>query len=55
MISKGMQENMGSFVNNAEQPKNVLSEEEKQTVQNTRSDDDYIFINGKMVKNPNTK
>ena len=55
MISKGMQENMGSFVNNAEQPKNVLSEEEKQTVQNTQSDDDYIFINGKMVKNPNKK
>ena len=55
MISKGMQENMGSFVNNAEQPKNVLSEEEKQTVQNTRADDDYIFINGKMVKNPNKK
>jgi len=55
MISKGMQENMGSFVNKNPQPQNELSEEEKQTVKNTKTDDDYIFINGKMVKNPNKK
>ena len=52
MISKGMQENVGSFVN---VPKNELSDEEKQTVSKANTEDDYIFINGKMIKNPNKK
>ena len=55
MISKGMQENMGSFVNVLAAPKNELSDEEKQTVSKANTEDDYIFINGKMIKNPNKK
>ena len=55
MISKGMQENVGSFVNVLAAPKNELSDEEKQTVSKADSEDDYIFINGKMIKNPNKK
>lgn len=55
MISKGMQENVGSFVNVLAAPKNELSDEEKQTVSKANTEDDYIFINGKMIKNPNKK
>ena len=55
MISKGRQENVGSFVNVLAAPKNELSDEEKQTVSKANTEDDYIFINGKMIKNPNKK
>ncbi len=55
MISKGMQENVGSFVNVLAAPKNELSDEEKQTVSKANTEDDYIFISGKMIKNPNKK
>ena len=55
MISKGMQENVGSFINVLAAPKNELSDEEKQTVSKANTEDDYIFINGKMIKNPNKK
>lgn len=51
MISKGLQENVGSFTP-AEPPKAELSEEEAQTLGEVASEEDYIFINGKMVKNP---
>lgn len=55
MISKGMQENVGSFVNVPTANTAELSEEEEKAAADAGSDDDYIFINGKMVKNPNKK
>ena len=47
VISKGVQESVGSFVAEAE------DEAEDDISFVTDSDSDYIFVNGKMVKNPN--
>lgn len=55
MISKGLQENVGSFVPKEAPSPNTLTQEEQQAVNSADSEDDYIFINGKMVKNPNKK
>lgn len=55
MISKGLQENVGSFVPKEAKSVNDLSQEEQQVVNSADSDDDYIYVNGKMVKNPNKK
>ena len=54
MISKGLQDSVGDFVdavitNEATQEDIEL---EKQAIENTNSDDDYIFVNGKMIKTP---
>ena len=53
MISKGLQENVGVFVEENIPKPSALSDEEMQAVKDSISDDDYIFINGKMIKNPN--
>ena len=51
MVSKGMQENVGSFVNPANE--NSITDEERLAAAGANTQDEYIFINGKMVKNPN--
>ena len=60
VIAKGVQESVGYFTGDNVQY--VLTEEEVQreteAVENANSDDDYIFVNGRMIKNPaktNTK
>lgn len=53
LISKGMVENLGAIEGSEPKPKSVITEEEKETVINMRSNDDYVFVNGKMIKNPN--
>lgn len=46
VISKGIQDSMGSFV-----VEDILEEEPVVVVGDSESD--YVFVNGKMVKNPN--
>lgn len=53
LISKGVQENVGHFVGVEAAPKNEVTEEDKAAAMNIRSDGDYVFVNGKMIKNPN--
>ena len=54
VIAKGVQESVGYFTGDNVQY--VLTEEEVQreteAVENANSDDDYIFVNGRMIKNP---
>ncbi len=50
MVSKGMQENVGSFVNVITEPEPI--DEERLAAASTNTSDEYIFINGRMVKNP---
>ena len=50
MVSKGMQENVGSFVDVISEAEPV--DEERLAAASGNTDDEYIFINGKMVKNP---
>ena len=53
IISKGMQENVGPFVGVQPVKKEAVTEDDIIAASELRSDDDYIFVNGKMVKNPN--
>ncbi|MBR1483190.1 MAG: DUF624 domain-containing protein [Ruminococcus sp.] len=48
MVSKGLMETVGDFVN-------PVPEEEPISVITDNTEDDYIFVNGKMIKNPNKK
>ena len=54
VIAKGVQESVGYFT--GENVEYVETEEdlkrEKEAIQNADSDDDYIFVNGRMIKNP---
>ena len=54
VIAKGVQESVGYFT--GENVEYVETEEdlkrEKEAIQNANSDDDYIFVNGRMIKNP---
>ena len=53
VIAKGVQESVGYFTGDNVQY--VLTEEEVQreteAVENANSDDDYVFVNGRMIKN----
>ena len=55
VISKGLQDTVGSFTD-ISQP-TISDEDEKlleqQALENASSTDDYVFVNGKMVKNTN--
>ena len=53
IISKGMQENVGPFVGVQPVKKEAVTDDDIIAASELRSDDDYIFVNGKMVKNPN--
>ena len=53
LISKGMTDNLGEIKSSDPKPKPVITEEEKETVINMNSNGDYVFVNGKMIKNPN--
>lgn len=49
MVSKGLIESVGDFVN-------PIKEEVADTpIVTENTEDDYIFVNGRMVKNPNKK
>ena len=48
MVSKGLIENLGEFVD-------PVVEEEPVVIHTENTEDDYIFVNGRMVKNPNKK
>ena len=49
MVSKGLIESVGDFVN-------PIKEEVVDTpIVTENTEDDYIFVNGRMVKNPNKK
>lgn len=54
VISKGVQDSVGYFTGDHVQY--VLTEEDEQreseAIENADSDDDYIFVNGRMIKNP---
>lgn len=47
LLSKGVQEELGSFV------KKPAPKEEKIEIKTDNTEDDYIFVNGKMIRNPN--
>ena len=49
MVSKGLIENVGDFVDP------IPVEEDPVIFDDTNTEDDYIFVNGRMVKNPNKK
>lgn len=53
IIAKGLQENVGYFVGAQTQPNETLTEDEKKAAKELSTDDDYVFVNGKMIKNPN--
>lgn len=53
LIHKGMEENLGAIKKEEAAPVNIITEEEKETAVNMHSNDDYVFVNGKMIKNPN--
>lgn len=53
IISKGMQANVGPFVGVEPVKKEAVTEEDKNAAQELNSEDDYVFVNGKMIKNPN--
>lgn len=55
MISKGLQENMGSFLDYELLPEEKEKGEEDMTLHTVNEEDDYIFVNGRMIKNPNKK
>ncbi|MBQ4237960.1 MAG: hypothetical protein II698_01495 [Ruminococcus sp.] len=46
MVSKGVIENVGDFVD-------PIVEEEPIEIHTVNTEDDYIFVNGRMIKNPN--
>ena len=48
MVSKGLIENVGDFVH-------PVAEEEPVEIETENTEDDYIFVNGRMVRNPNKK
>lgn len=53
VISKGLQESVGSFTApEFTEPTEENTEFEKQAVENADNNDDYIFVNGRMIKNP---
>lgn len=47
LLSKGVHEELGSFV------KKPGPKEEKIEIKTDNTEDDYIFVNGKMIRNPN--
>ncbi len=53
IISKGLQESVGSFVGIAAEKTNERTEEDLANEQNiaANSDSDYVFVNGRMIKN----
>ncbi len=58
MVSKGMQEVVGYFTGENRLSVKPLSESEKEELIERTSDnteDDYIFVNGRMIRNPNKK
>lgn len=59
MISKGVQENVGYFVKSKMHRNQAIAQEaaEEPAIERNleNSEDDYIFVNGKMIKNPNKK
>lgn len=55
IITKGLQENVGSFTGGSAFVSNEFEEKvekalEKQALEKADSDDDYVFVNGKMIK-----
>ena len=48
MVAKGLIENVGDFVH-------PVAEEEPVEIETENTEDDYIFVNGRMVRNPNKK
>ena len=57
MISKGLQDSVGSFTATPEieEPAEDEIGPEIQAFQNAESNNDYIFVNGRMIKNPAKK
>lgn len=57
MISKGLQDSVGSFTATPEieEPAEDEIGPENQAFQNAESNNDYIFVNGRMIKNPAKK
>lgn len=53
LISKGMTDDLGEIKSSEPKPQSIITEKEKETVINMNSNDDYVFVNGKMIKNPN--
>ena len=53
IISKSMRENVGEFVGVADGEPKEASREEPTAPESLESDSDYVFVNGKMIKNPN--
>lgn len=57
VISKGLQESVGEFTGTPEtsEPAENEIQLEQQALENADNNDDYIFVNGKMIKNPAKK
>jgi uncharacterized membrane protein YesL len=57
IIAKGLQESVGSFTDNAKHIEQTAEDiqHEKQVVASADASSDYIFVNGRMVKNNNKK
>ena len=49
MVSKGLIESVGDFVNP------IKEEVDDTPIVTDNTEDDYIFVNGRMIKNPNKK
>ncbi len=55
IIAKGLQENVGSFTGPEPVERPILSDEEQSAAEAMNTEDDYVFVGGKMIKNPNKK
>lgn len=53
IIARSVQDNVGPFVGVEPVSKNKTTDEDKEAAMHVDSDDDYVFVNGKMIKNPN--
>ena len=49
MVAKGLIENVGDFVDP------IVEEEEPVVIETENTEADYIFVNGRMIRNPNKK
>lgn len=52
VISKGLQESVGSFTEPESKQEDENTEPEIHIFENPDNNNDYIFVNGKMIKNP---
>ena len=53
IISKGMQSSVGPFVGVTPVKKGEITEEDIEAAVEVNTEDDYVFVNGKMIRNPN--